>query len=288
MEDTPMTDDEFADSRANHARWSAIVTLTVCSGLSMVGGWYYAVTYGAGTVAAALGTIAITVVLILAIHLRSAVRAAREVARVSEATYRVSSVGGGVLVLMALVGNFATLHALAVELTLHPITAVLAPVALDVGVVIATNAIFSLRPRLARSRTSRARTQSAQVKPPAPRSAARTSASVPTPAVQRARAPESAPSVRSAGDAAGLTPRSEGSTVRADVDPAVQARAAELVSSGATSKSVDEVAAVLALNAAGASVTRIASATGIHHKTIKGILTAATEPRDTRSLAAVS
>ena len=294
-----MTEDEFADSRERHARWSAIVTLAVCSGLSIAGGVYYAAAYGAGDCAGMVATATLSLTLLLGIHLRASNAAALESQRVSVRAAKGSTVGGVVLVGMALVGNFSTLHALAVEKLLNPVAAVLTPLALDVGVITATLTLFALQPKLVRSR----RTAAPKTAVPAASTAAPVAASTAASTTRRVPASITEPAAASTAVASSAAD----STATADASPVVSPqvapmnppadtsptdgestigvhrhhRAQELVSDGVVDRPVPLVAAALELLERGDSGRAVAAATGLDPRTVAKIRNAsgAAQPR---------
>jgi hypothetical protein len=272
-----MTEEEFADSRERHARRSAIATLVFCSTWSIAGCVYYAATYGAGDVAAMMITATLSLVLLLGIHLRASTRAAVESGRADATARSATTVGGVLLVGMALVGNYAVLHSLATAKALNPVAAVLTPLALDVGVITATWTLFALRPKLARLRRGRGAASGARstTPPAAPR---------PDAMIIRNAAPDAAAS-------AATSPAASAASAPATVDVAAQVqhdRAAAIVASGVTAKGVGDVALVLQLLDSGASDRRIQGQTGIDARTVAKIRKAAAEHEpEPRALTAV-
>ncbi len=281
---TPMTEDEFADSRARHARLSAIVTLAVCSALSIAGCVYYAAAYGAGDVPTMLITATLSIILLLGIHLRASTHAAVEADRAAPSARAATTVGGVTLIGMALVGNYAVLHSLAMAKQLNPISAVLTPLALDAGVITATWTLFALRPKLVRSRRSAVQKTGPTVALGAPRRAA-SSASAPTaPTPQRAASTEvntlSAPTT--------AVPKPEpGAHLAASVDAvaarivtagAVDAVAARIAASRATTQSAEVVAEIINARARGELKGPLARRLGLHHSAVQNVMDAACEP----------
>jgi hypothetical protein len=278
-----MTEEEFADSRERHARWSAIATLVFCSTWSIAGCVYYAAAYGAGDLPTMLITATLSLVLLLGIHLRASTHAAVEQGRAVPSARAATTVGGVLLVGMALVGNFAVLHSLAIAKALNPVAAVLTPLALDVGVITATWTLFALRPKLVRSRRSAAPAAPAKPRPAAAPTAAAPTAAAPTtstgaaPTTSVAAAPAAAPAASAA----------SAPVIAAAASPVQHDRAAAIAASGVTAKSVDDVAAVLQLLDAGASDRGVHAETGVDARTVAKIRKAAAEPEPTRTLTTV-
>jgi fumarate reductase subunit D len=308
MRTNAMTADEFADSCADHARWSSIVMLSVCSALSLLGGWYNATVYGAGTVASAVTTDTVTVVLILSVHLRGAVRAAYETNRVSKRTYVSSSAGMLTLIAMTLAANYATLHALAEHMQLHWLTAILAPAATDVGVLVSTDALFSLKPKLLRvyrkppasaapstpASASESPASAAPSTPPnalastSPPSASTAASTPPGTSAGAAVLPASAAASTSAGASNPLPSASPSASADTSADTSAQLTAAQQVVRRAGLRTpVHQVAQVLQLHRDGESGRSISDALGLNQRTVQRIVKAADAslagaPRDRR------
>lgn len=282
-----MTEDEFADSRERHARWSAIVTLAVCSALSIAGCVYHAAVYGSRDIAGMTATATLSVVLLLSIHLRASNAAARESDRVSEHAALGSTVGGVTLVGMALVGNFATLHALAVEKALNPLAAVLTPLALDVGVITATWTLFALRPKLARSRRAAApRLVPDKSAASAPRPLQHKAPSAPRPATSTAveAAPVAALAVASSAPT--------GEAPDADSAPesalAIDAAVARVLEARAVKQPEAVIREILAAKARGAANQNIADSIGVHYSVVGRVIAASrSKPEPAHLTAAV-
>ncbi|WP_125079365.1 DUF2637 domain-containing protein [Mycobacterium sp. P7213] len=193
--------------------------------------------------------------------------------------YGLSVAVTGLLALGAAVLSFAGLHSLAVAGGIDPQLAALWPICIDAGIAVSTIALVVLRPAspadLRAARAGTAAPTPVQTNAPADRTAAAVAASpaprtAGAPAVPTAPAPHhrpaNQPSLQAVAQAAGA-------------DPDVAELARTLVDTGATTKSVGQVEQVLAAHAAGTAITRIAADAGIHHQTVRSILTAAAEQR---------
>ncbi|NDJ91712.1 DUF2637 domain-containing protein [Mycolicibacter kumamotonensis] len=185
--------------------------------------------------------------------------------------YGLSVAVTGLLALGAAVLSFAGLHSLAVAGGIDPHLAALWPICIDAGIAVSTIALVVLRPASAADqRAARAAAAPLAVHASAP-------AGCTEPVVAAAPAPRSAPAPRHrAAERPAL--RAVPATA-ADADPDTAALAQALVGAGATSKPVEQVQQVLAAHAAGTAVTRIATNTGVHHATVRKIITAATQQR---------
>lgn len=187
--------------------------------------------------------------------------------------YGLSVAVTGLLALGAAVLSFAGLHSLAVAGGIDPHLAALWPICIDAGIAVSTIALVVLRPASAADQRA---ARAAATPDPAPASG-RASRAAPAPSPRTA----GAPAVRTA--SAPCPGTAHASAVQAvpaaGADPDTSAVARALVDAGATTKSVDQVAQVLAAHVDGAAITRIAANTGMHHKTVRTIINAATEHR---------
>jgi hypothetical protein len=180
----------------------------------------------------------------------------------------------GLLTTGAAVLSFTGLYDVAVAGGLGARLAPLWPLCVDAGIAVSTVALVVLRPASAADlRAVQATTAPARSGPGRPVSApAPPARTVPTPSGRTADTPPArtapaptAPRSRTAHAPALRTVPAAG----ADSDAGAVARA--VVDAGATTKSVNHVEQVLAEHAAGTAVTRIATATGMHHKTVRTI-----------------
>lgn len=202
------------------------------------------------------------IVLLAAVHgVALAVRAGASGAVYRWAVAAVAAIGVGAFAL-----SFIALRDLMQTIGYSPAIAWVFPAIVDTAVAVATLMLVALGGKPAR-RTGRttaaasARPVRAQAAAQRPVQGALKTRTAPAPRAGTAHAP-----VLHAVPAAG-----------ADPDTGALARA--LVDAGATTKSVDQVAEVLAAHVHGAAITRIAANTGMHHKTVRTIINAATEHR---------
>lgn len=192
----------------------------------------------------------------------------------------------GLLALGAAVLSFTGLYSVAVAGGINPQLAPIWPICIDAGIAVSTVALVVLRPasaadlRAARAAAAPGPPAGARANSAAPAPAERTApVSPPTRrprtagahAVHTASAPHHRPADKPSRQAVLSHP--------ASADPGMAALARTLVDTGATTKTVEQVQQVLAAHATGAAITRIAANTGMHHKTVRTIINAATEHR---------
>jgi Protein of unknown function (DUF2637) len=157
-------------------------------------------------------------------------------------------------------------------------TACIFPAIIDTAVAVSTLMLVALGDKPARRTRTATAPASAQVKVGAP------TASAPVSSPSRShsvRADQVASSAESAPvDRALLVASAPDQHADAGVDHAALAQA--LVDAGATTKPAAVVASILAAHAEGTALNRIASDTGIHHKTVSKIIDAAENHRRLR------
>ncbi|MGV0906266.1 DUF2637 domain-containing protein [Mycobacterium novum] len=263
-------------AQRNHRRavrffWSLLGGATL---VSLIGNITNAVLPYLPPVAIQIGAAAVPpIVLLAAVHgVALAVRAGASGAVYRWAVAAVAAIGIGAFTL-----SFSALQDLMLAVGYSPALAWVFPAIIDSAVAVATLMLVALGDKPAR----RTRTGSAQTTT----HAATQNGTPPAPAP----APASAPPHRTAGAARARTaPAPRHRTAHAPALQAVPAAGAgpdtsavarALVHAGATTKSVDQVAEVLAAHVDGAAITRIAANTGMHHKTVRTIINAATEHR---------
>lgn len=231
--------------------------------VSLVGNIAHAVLPYLPPVAIQIGAAAVPpVVLLAAVH--GAALAVR--AGASGAVYRWAVAAVAVIGVGAFALSFLALRDLMLTIGYSPATAWIFPTIIDTAVAVATLMLVALGDKPARR--TRIATAPAGTRPVRVQAAARR----PLQGAARAR---TAPAPR-AGTAHAPALQAV-PAVGADADTSALARA--LVDAGATTKSVDQVAQVLAAHVDGAAITRIAADTGMHHKTVRAIVNAATEYR---------
>lgn len=267
---TSLTQSEAA--QRNHHRavrffWCLLGGATL---VSLIGNIAHAVLPYLPPVAIQIGAAAVPpIVLLAAVHgVALAVRAGASGAVYRWAVAAVAAIGVGAFAL-----SFLALRDLMLVSGYSPATAWIFPAIIDTAVAVATLMLVALGDKPAR----RTRTGLGQ----------RTAHAATPKGTTPTRAPAPAPPRRTAGAARVRTaPAPRAATahapalqavpaVGADPDASVLARA--LVDAGATTKSVDQVAQVLTAHVDGAAITRIAADTGMHHKTVRTIINAATE-----------
>ena len=242
--------------------------------VSLIGNIAHAVLPYLPPVAIQIGAAAVPpVVLLAAVHgVALAVQAGASGAVYRWAVTAVAAIGIGAFAL-----SFIALRDLMLIIGYSPATAWIFPAIIDTAVAVATLMLVALGDRP----TRRTRTGSGQSTVHA------ATQNGTTPSRSSSPAPASAPPHRTAG-----APRARTAPVRRPRTahaPALQAVPAAgtgrdasalahaLVAAGATTKSAGQVEQVLAAHAAGAAITRIAADAGIHHQTVRSILTAAAE-----------
>lgn len=236
--------------------------------VSLVGNIAHAVLPYLPHVAIQIGAAAVPpIVLLAAVHgVALAVRAGASGVVYRWAVAAVAAIGIGAFAL-----SLIALRDLMQTIGYSPATAWIFPAIIDTAVAVATLMLVALGDKPARrtrtgSRQDAVHTATSAGKAPVPApprraAGAPTTRTAPAPRLRTAHAP-----ALQAVPAAGAGP-----------DTSAVARA--LVDAGATTKSVDQVAEVLAAHVDGAAITRIAANTGMHHKTVRTIINAATEHR---------
>lgn len=233
--------------------------------VSLAGNVAHAVLPYLPRVAIQIGAAAVPpIVLLTAVHgVALAVRAGASGAVYRWAVAAVAAIGVGAFAL-----SFIALRDLALVIGYSPAIAWIFPAIVDTAVAVATLMLVALGDKPAR----RTRTASQQ----AVASAGKSGGKAPAPAPTRHAGASTASTARAPRSRTAHAPALQAvPTVGADRDASAMARA--LVAAGATTKSVSQVEQVLAAHAAGAAVTRIAADAGIHHQTVRSILTAAAE-----------
>ncbi|OBF98895.1 DUF2637 domain-containing protein [Mycolicibacter sinensis] len=204
------------------------------------------------------------IVLLAAVHgVALAVRAGASGAVYRWAVTAVAAIGGGAFVL-----SFLALRDLMLVIGYSPAIAWIFPAIVDTAVAVGTLMLVALGDKPAR----RTRTASQQ----AAASTGRSGGNAPAPAPSRHAGAPTTSTARPPRSRTAHAPALQAvPTAGAGRDASAMAHA--LVAAGATTKSVSQVEQVLAAHAAGAAVTRIAADAGIHHQTVRSILTAAAE-----------
>lgn len=143
-----MTPAELAEIDADRivasARRSAWLTLIVATVASLAGNVWHAHLYGSSSAAALAAAAVVPLLLLLGMHLVAGLAAARRERRVHRGVHRAAVIGVTVLIALVFVASFAALRDLLLRERFDSLAATLIPIAVDVAVVVATTALFSL------------------------------------------------------------------------------------------------------------------------------------------------
>jgi hypothetical protein len=217
------------------------------------------------------------VVLLAAVHgIALAVRAGASGRVYHWAIAAVAVIGAGAFML-----SFRALRELLMQTGTPPAWAWIFPAIIDTAVAVSTMMLVALGDKPARRTRTVTAPAAAQVKASAPTAPAPVSA---PPRPHSVRADR----VASGAESAPVDPALRAASApnqRADAGVDYAALAQALVDAGATTKPAAVVASILAAHAEGTALNRIASDTGIHHKTVSRIIDAAENHR--RHLVAV-
>ncbi len=211
------------------------------------------------------------IVLLAAVHgIALAVRAGASGRIYRWAIAAVAVIGAGAFML-----SFRALRDLLIQTGTPPAWAWIFPAIIDTAVAVSTVMLVALGDKPARRTRIVTAPAAAQVKASAP------TALVPVSAPPRPHSVR-ADQVVSSAESAPVDPALRAASApdqRADVGVDHAALAQALVDAGATTKPAAVVAAILTAHADGTALNRIASDTGIHHKTVSKIIDAAENHR---------
>ena len=267
-------------TQKNHRRavrffWGFLIGATT---VSLIGNIAHAVLPYLPRIDIQIGAAAVPpIALLVAVHgIALAVRAGASGRVYRCAVSAVAAIGAGAFVL-----SFRALRDLLIQTGTPPAWAWVFPAIIDTAVGVCTLMLIALGDKPARRTRTVTAPASAQVKASAPTAPAPVSA---PPRPRSVRADQDASSAKSAPvDSALLAVSAPDQHADAGADYAALAQA--LVDAGATTKPAAVVASVLFAHAEGTALNRIASDTGIHHKTASKIIDAAENHR--RRLVAV-
>ena len=163
---TAAADRAAADRTVAATRRAAWLTLATATAASMAGNIYHAAHYGSGSAVAMGAAAVVPVLLLLAVHLVGGLAASRREGRVHRSVHPAAVIGVSALAAAALAASFLALRDLLLRERFDPIAAGLIPAAVDVAVVVATLALFSLAPRSDASATEAAHLTEAETAHP--------------------------------------------------------------------------------------------------------------------------
>lgn len=246
--------------------------LGVATLVSLAGNISHAVLPHLSLTAIQIGAAAVPpIVLLAAVHgVALAVRAGA-----SGAVYRCAISAVVLIGIGAFALSFIALRDLMLAIEYSQTIAWIFPAIIDTAVAVATLMLVALGDKPAHQTTATGQRPTAVQGVPAPKTGTASATATAT-ASRTASTPRTAPATRAARAPAALR------TAPAGLGRSAVARA--LVDAGETTKSVDEVEQVLAAYAAGTAITRIASDTGMHHKTVQRIINAANQQQQLASV----
>jgi hypothetical protein len=249
--------------------WGFLVGATF---VSLIGNITHAVLPYIPRIVIQIGAAAVPpIVLLAAVHgIALAVRAGASGRVYRWAIAAVAVIGAGAFML-----SFRALRDLLIQTGTSPPWAWIFPAIIDTAVAVSTLMLVALGDKAARRTRTATAPASAQVKASAPTAPAPVSA---PPRPHSVRADQVASSAESARVDPALRAASA-SDQRADAGVDYAALAQALVDAGATTKPAAVVASILSAHAEGTALNRIASNTGIHHKTVSKIIDAAENHR---------
>ena len=268
---TAAADRAAADRTVAATRRAAWLTLATATAASMAGNIYHAAHYGSGSAVAMGAAAVVPVLLLLAVHLVGGLAASRREGRVHRSVHPAAVIGVSALAAAALAASFLALRDLLLRERFDPIAAGLIPAAVDVAVVVATLALFSLAPRSDASATEAAHLTEAETAHPRDPQIAQGTRTAEAETTQGAH-PDAPPEARTPRTA--RAPYGEIKTAHPTPSAEVEVLAARIVALRIARKPVPTVAAVLAAHEADWSVTRIEREIGVHRDVIKKIVSA--------------